>query len=332
MPLSVALQYGLYFFVILLVSALFLLLSTSREDTDSRMATKRGLLNTHILPIESLPLFDVSTSAIKSIALPFGRRDLALKLSFSPSPTLVCSGGKFLEKIQAASKGSSPPGREYTSTDLDNGWRLVPPFPGVVPDTRLDKYWSSVFTEANGKQLDLRFINNPTKAYSTSLSIPSLHFLISLNSLSPVAVLSRRTPSISKQDRNALPSSLSRLSDILWLNWLSTSATPRYLRYIGISKISNQQSGSAMDYLFNRDASGKNPQKKDIPWPGLEYGGESDGLKALLATPNGIADAWMLIDHAVGMRGKVEGEGLARTELRVNILEAERDCFMLWDI
>ncbi|KAL8993954.1 MAG: hypothetical protein Q9169_005960 [Polycauliona sp. 2 TL-2023] len=362
--MSVASRYGLHISAILFVFTLFLLLSTRRGVIDSPTATKRSSPNLHHLPIESVPLLDVSAIGVKSIALPFGRQGLTLNLSSSPLdsvlskrappkeplawPTLVCTGGKFLEKIQAAFESSSPSGREYTSADLDNGWTSVPLLPGVVPDTSLDKYWSSVFTEAKDKQLDIKSINvkqdkkyttnagteitNPTKAYSISLSIPSLHFLNSLNSLSPVAVITRRTPSISKSDRDAQLPPLSRLSDILWLNWISTSPTPRSLRYIGISKISNRQSGSAMDYLFNRDAGGKNPQKEDIAWPGLEYSGDSDELKALLATPNGIAVAWMLIDHAEGLRGKGDGLGLVRRELKVNIFEVGRDYFILWDI
>ena len=107
------------------------------------------------------------------------------------------------------------------------------------------------------------------------------------------------------------------------------SPNPKELRYIARNKIINKQSGSAMDYLFLRD-SGKNSLKEDIPFPGLEYGGESEELKALLATPNGVAVAWMLIDHAGELKGREEG--LGGREIKVNIFEVDRDLFMLWDI
>ncbi|KAI4230112.1 MAG: hypothetical protein LQ349_006295 [Xanthoria aureola] len=364
--MSVASRYSVQASSILLfVSALLLLLSTFGGTFEPSLATKHSSLKARHLPTQSLPVLDISTSSAKSTALPFGRQDLALnfssatfnsvgpkRLSERAPPReplawhmLVCKGGVLLEKIRAAFEGSTPPGRDFSSADLDNGWTTVAPFPGVIPATSLDKYWASAFPESKDKQLEIKSINvkqdknyqthdgtqitNPTKAFSNGLYIPNQQLIISLNSLSPANIISKRKLGITNANRDKQLPPLNKLSDILWLNWKTACANPQELRYIARNKIINKQSGSAMDYLFLRD-SGKNSLKEDIPFPGLEYGGESEELKALLATPNGVAVAWMLIDHAGELKGR--GEGLGGREIKVNIFEVDRDLFMLWDI
>ncbi|KAI4264815.1 MAG: hypothetical protein L6R42_000092 [Xanthoria sp. 1 TBL-2021] len=144
----------------------------------------------------------------------------------------------------------------------------------------------------------------------------------------PANVTSTRNTGILKENRDKQLPPLRKLSDIIWLNWKANPPNPKELRYIAHNKIITKRSGSPMDYLFLRDSS-KNPQKEDIPFPGLEYSGDSEELKALLATPSGIAVAWILIDHARELKGR--DEGLTRRELKVNIFEVDRDHFMLWD-
>ena len=370
--------------ILLFILALLLLLSTFRGTFEPSPETKQSSVKARHLSTESIPVLDISTSPVKSTALPFGRHVLALNfssatfISVGPKrlwerappreplawPTLVCKGGVLLEKIRAAFEGNAPTGRDFSSDDLDNGWTTVVPFPGAIPATSLDKYWASAFPESKDKQLEIKSINvkqdknyqsnegtqitvngatcytpsphsltaihqNPTKAFSNGLYIPNQHLIISLNSLSPANIISKRNLGITNEDRNKQLPSLNKLSDILWLNWKTIAPNPKELRYIARNKIINKQSGSAMDYLFLRD-SGKNSLKEDIPFPGLEYGGESEELKALLATPNGVAVAWMLIDHVGELKGREEG--LVRREIKVNIFEVDRDFFMLWDI
>ncbi|KAI4262252.1 MAG: hypothetical protein L6R42_002565, partial [Xanthoria sp. 1 TBL-2021] len=332
-------RYGLQAFAILLISALLLLHSTFRGALESSPETKRSSLTDRRLRIKSIPVVKVPTSSAKSIGLPFGHQDLAINFSSGPSssvllkrapprehlawPTLVCNGRVFLERIKAAFEGSGAPGREF--------WTTVPPFPRAIPATSLDKVQKqeigdqaiNVKQDKNYQTNDGTQITNPTKAFSNGLYVPEMKLIISLNSLSPANVITKRNIGISKENRDKQLPPLSKLSDIIWLNWKTNSPNPKELRYIAHNKIINKQSGSAMDYLFLRP-------KEDIPFPGLEYSRDSEELKALLATPNGIAVAWILIDHASELKGR-DG-GLTRRELKVNIFEVDRDQFMLWDI
>lgn len=83
-----------------------------------------------------------------------------------------------------------------------------------------------------------------------------------------------------------------------------------------------------MDYLFLRDSEPKS-LTADVRWPGLEYKGDNDELKALLATPNGLATAYILIDHSYELKRRDE---LTRRVLQVNIFAVDGKYFMLWDI
>ncbi|KAL8756086.1 MAG: hypothetical protein Q9199_003185 [Rusavskia elegans] len=135
MKIFAASRYGLQAFAILLISALLLLHSTFRGALESSPETKRSSLTDRRLRIKSIPVLNV----------PFGHQDLALNFSSAPFnsvlpkrappreplawPTLVCNGGIFLEKIKAPFESSGAPGREFSSGDLDNGWKTAPPFP-----------------------------------------------------------------------------------------------------------------------------------------------------------------------------------------------------------
>lgn len=185
MKISAASRYGLQAFAILLISALLLLHSTFRGTLESAPETKQSSLTDRHLPIKSIPVLNVPTSSAKSIGLPFGHQDLAFNFSSVPFnsvllkrappreplawPTLVCNGGIFLEKIKAAFEGSGAPGHEFSSGDLDNGWTTVPPFPGAIPATSLDKYRASAFPESRSKKLEIKSINvKQDKNYQTN--------------------------------------------------------------------------------------------------------------------------------------------------------------------
>ena len=189
MIMSVASRYSVQASSILLfVSALLLLLSIFRGTFEPSLATKQSSLNARHLPTQSLPVFDISDSPVKSTGLPFGRQDVALNFSATFNsvgpkrlwerappreplawPTLVCKGGVLLEKIRAAFEGNAPPGRDFSSDDLDNGWTTVAPFPGAIPETSLDKYWASAFPESKDKQLEIKSVNvKQDKNYQTN--------------------------------------------------------------------------------------------------------------------------------------------------------------------
>ena len=188
--MSVASRYSVQVSSILLfVSALLLLLSIFRGTLEPSLATKRSSLKDRHLPTESIPILDISASSVKNTALPFGRQDLALNFSSATFnsvgpkqlwkrappreplawPTLVCKGGVLLEKIRAAFEANAPPGRDFSTDDLDNGWTTVAPFPGAVPASSLDKYWASAFPESKDKQLEIKSINvKQDKNYQTN--------------------------------------------------------------------------------------------------------------------------------------------------------------------
>ena len=174
--------------ILLLVSALLLLLSIFRGTFEPSLATTQSSLKDRHLPTEFVPVLDILASPVKSTALPFGRQDLALNFSATFNsvgpkrlserappreplawPTLVCKGGILLEKIRAAFEANAPPGREFSSDDLNNGWTTVAPFPGAIPETSLDKYWASAFPESKDKQLEIKSINvKQDKNYQTN--------------------------------------------------------------------------------------------------------------------------------------------------------------------
>ncbi|KAL8690718.1 MAG: hypothetical protein Q9218_003900 [Villophora microphyllina] len=358
-------RYSLLPLGILLFSILLLLVSIYYDGVAPSGHTKRSSLINLRFSIEDLLAANVPTSPSKSIGLPFGRQYVTLNLSIpvvdstlikrAPSrepkawPDLKCNGGALLEKIQAAFQGTTPPGRELPSSELDNGWEKSTDIAGEDM-SMLGRYWSSVFDDLypdfKGKQLDVKPINVqqtgkyttdegtlitiPTRAFSFAAYFPDFKWIVATNSLSPSNVIDDRNtpPGISKEDRNKQLPRLNKLSDILWLNWNTVSQNPKELRYIGRSHIINPQTKLIMDYLFLRDS----PQKSmatDIRWPGLEYKGESNELKVLLATPNGLAIAYILIDHSYELKRRDE---LTRRQLRVNIFYVDRRYYMLWDI
>ncbi|KAL8767573.1 MAG: hypothetical protein Q9209_005990 [Squamulea sp. 1 TL-2023] len=361
--MSVATRRRLQSLIVVFVSALLLLTSLFNGSFTSSPETKRTLLNDRNVPAESLPTSTLSSSYAKNIALPDGHEELTLNFS-TPSvdfallrrappqepkawPQLVCTGGEYLAKIQAAFQGNSPPGREFPSSELDNGWsKSTVAFGEELAD--LGKYWAPVtdklFPKSRDKVMEVKPVNvrqdkeyktsdgthitTLTKAISYAYYLPDINWILAMNSLSPANVIWKTNPGISKEDRDKQLPPLNKLSDLLWVNWNTVAKSPKELRFIGRNHIVNKATRSIMDYLFLRDKI-TDAKKDDIPWPGLEYSGESAELKALLATPNGLATAWILIDHALELKRHDE---LTRRELKVNIFAIDRKYFMLWDI
>lgn len=146
-----------------------------------------------------------------------------------------------------------------------------------------------------------------------------------MNTYSATLRIQDQNQGITKEDRDKLLPTISTLSDLMWLSWNTVSSNPKGLRYLAADKIFNEETITIVDYLFLRDKQ----QTRNIPWPGLEFRGDSDEGKALLATPNGRATAWLLIDHAQEMKRKGE---ISSRELKVNVFSVAGDYCMLWDM
>lgn len=136
---------------------------------------------------EVLPVFTVPTSSSKNIGLPFGRQHQELNFSNAlidsavtkrappreprAWPDLVCAGGALLDRVQAAFLGTTPPGRESSTSDLENGWERSTETTGESLMI-LGRYWSSVFDDiypaSRGKSLDVKPVNlHQTGKYKT---------------------------------------------------------------------------------------------------------------------------------------------------------------------
>lgn len=163
-------------------------------------------------------------------------------------------------------------------------------------------------------------VQEPTNAYCKGLHYPSRSIMISTSASSPATIIQQRNPRLSEENRNRLLPTISHLSDLMWMAWNTVSSNPKELRYVAIDKIRDDDTLAVMDYLFLRDKK----DNRNIPWPGLEYRGDSEEGKALLATPNGRATAWLLTNHAQ----KLKGSG----ELKVNIFSVFGEYCMLWDL
>lgn len=79
----------------------------------------------------------------------------------------------------------------------------------------------------------------------------------------------------------------------MWTVWSTISKNPNSLRFIGIDGISNGGTFGIMKTIFE-----KGEAKKPIKFPGLKFGLDTEEGQALLASPNGLAIAWLIIDRA----------------------------------
>ncbi len=137
-------------FLVILVSALLL--------SSRRGASPRHLFNRQT-PTETAVPF---TSLANNVALPFGRYDNSLNLSFHrviddpdqpvhPTQTInkrartltyenaVCRGAKLYQDILEAFDGHREPGHEFSDDDLENGWSEVD------QDRVVDAGWDAAF-------------------------------------------------------------------------------------------------------------------------------------------------------------------------------------------
>lgn len=99
---------------------------------------------------------------------------------------------------------------------------------------------------------------------------------------------------------------LQRWSDLAYLGWLQTATDANVGKISSIFRvrITNQQTRQAA-----YRAVGKQPGDGNLPkWPGQTFKFDSDELKALLGTPNGVGVAWFLINHKDKLGGKTVDE------------------------
>ncbi|KAI4136200.1 MAG: hypothetical protein LQ341_005787, partial [Variospora aurantia] len=240
------------------------------------------------------------------------------KLDYDQS---VCKGGVLYQKILAAFQGNSAPAREFSPEDIENGWvkdddnvalpdwetplKAIGKIIGIgerdpTKDeiSLIDLLQRKPFKNANGDQInDLERAAHHELAY-----IPSFNTIIIINVVSPTNQVQTRFKKEKQKYTQAdilkrIPP-LNRVSDVMWTVWSTVSKSPNSLRYIGIDQVTNSDTLRIMKTIFE-----KGEAKGPIKWPGLKFGLDTEEGQALLATPSGLAIAWLMINRA-GKLGK----------------------------
>ncbi|KAI4246623.1 MAG: hypothetical protein L6R42_009855 [Xanthoria sp. 1 TBL-2021] len=111
-----------------------------------------------------------------------------------------------------------------------------------------------------------------------------------------------------------------RASDVLWLVWQSYQPHPSKFRYFAVERTVNTVTEPLMDEIFQARRG-----TVDVPWSKrLTFDLSSEEGKALLASPNGVAVVWILMNRA---------EVLGRRWVRVSIFNpgGSMRC-MIWEL
>ncbi|KAL8883109.1 MAG: hypothetical protein Q9192_007449 [Flavoplaca navasiana] len=118
--------------------------------------------------------------------------------------------------------------------------------------------------------------------------------MMAINIRNPSHELKINSPSISDDDLAGRLPRVHRFSDVAWKVWSGLhNNDPGSLRYIGHDYVSNPTTEALMNKTFGTAFR----CDKEVPWPGLPFGLDSDQGKALLAAPNGLGTARILIDR-----------------------------------
>ncbi|KAL8670948.1 MAG: hypothetical protein Q9168_004531 [Polycauliona sp. 1 TL-2023] len=255
----------------------------------------------------------------------------------------VCKGGLLWTKIQAAFNGETPAGPKFERQDFSSAWSLSPGKDQGQLKTRWEAAFKS-FANANnqfpiGDQVsslkalqDKTFlssagypVNTPTGAEYTLQYIPFWSAMLAtfVNSPSNRLTDSFSNPyghPINPNDVASLIPPLNRLSDMSWYIY-GLIGNPSKIRYIGHDWINNADTINVMEDIFMFHTGAADPE---IPWPGLDFDIASQDGRALLATPNSLGIAYLMIDHAAD---------LGRRRPRVHIFgdDGGHLC-MLWDL
>ncbi|KAL8652062.1 MAG: hypothetical protein Q9226_004425 [Calogaya cf. arnoldii] len=229
----------------------------------------------------------------------------------------VCKGGELWDAIQAAFNGQRAAGPSFGPNELNNGWTESPITGGLGG---LPPGWDTAFASfqnAGGRAPTEAQIKNPrttqdkpfrnaqgtqvqtsTGARYHQYYVPNHYAILARDVESPKYVLTGR--GVPPANIPNLVPPLNRLSDLSWYTYSKYAPNPAGLRYIGHHFISNPDSVIIIDRIL-REA--YNTNTPNIAWPGLQASINTDTGKALLATPNGVGVAWLLIDRA-GVLGR----------------------------
>ncbi|KAL8893936.1 MAG: hypothetical protein Q9192_004781 [Flavoplaca navasiana] len=336
-------------FLVLLVSAI--LLSTWSHGPTTRLAKRHdaneeALLNdpTAAVPIQTLGVHDYQHNLSKIHVSPVLEKR-ARTLTYDAA---VCKGRELYNNlILRAFNGQGTGARDYGENDINNGWtkepltRLIPSgmdeafkfigkniFPDIgerIPTFEETKLINLVqdkdFTNSAGKKQKAIPMQNNLLPHYEAYYIPLYHALISTDSRSPKYQL--RDAGLSPAALNARVPPLNRQSDVMWSLYKSLAPFPADLRFIARDSIINDDTRGIMNDIFL-----SLPARAPLVWPGVSFSIDTDEAKALLATPNGLATAYILADR-VGVLGT--------RRLSVRIWASYPDAWnegyrMLWDM
>ncbi|KAL8789296.1 MAG: hypothetical protein Q9213_001219 [Squamulea squamosa] len=241
----------------------------------------------------------------------------------------------FGRTYKEAFNGQRPTGRNFGPNDFNNGCTGsqvqgglggLPPgwdaafatftnsrVPNAAEVLNLNAGQDRAFTNSQGNP-----VANPSGGRYSVLYVPSHNAMVVKSVESPSYLLARRQ--VPPADIPNLVPPLHRPSDLLWYTYSQNTPNPGNLRYIGHHFISNRDSSAIIDRLLQLAYNTNTP---NIPWPGLRLDIDTDGAKALLATPNGVGVAYLMLDRAAV---------LGRRHPVVHIWNANGFRCMLWDM
>ncbi|KAI4279924.1 MAG: hypothetical protein L6R38_004864 [Xanthoria sp. 2 TBL-2021] len=288
---------------------------------------------------------NITSDGTRTVARLFGQQDQKLKLTSQHHlferalayQYAVCKGGDLWDMVQEAFDGRRPAGHNFGPNDLANGWTETPitgglgglppgwdaafaTFPtmsGKAPTAaeihNLYTVQDKPFRNSQGDQ-----IQNPTGASYQQYYVPSHNAMLAKYVESPTYRLtSKHVPA--QNIPNLIPP-LHRLSDLSWYTYSKLASNPGRLRYIGHHFISNDDTKAIFDRILQTAYKTNTP---NVAWPGFLASVNSDEGKALLATPNGVGVAWLMIERAAA---------LGRRRPVVRIWNANGFRCMLWDL
>ncbi|KAL9002735.1 MAG: hypothetical protein Q9188_004354 [Gyalolechia gomerana] len=357
MPATLGSRRSLQDFVALLVSAVLSLIATYHDFTELQQQSSQGILISHESTIEESQISDETAHRARHGTLNLG--DLAGNANSSsrlvkrieeanfqrykdPGDTALAAIERSV--VHNVLYGCEPPIQDFDPEALANGWsrkdsNAVSPevweetFGQILGENRKPTVGQSFvveltqnkpFTNAVGQHVE----QFEERAMYKQGFIPSLSAIVVQNIRSPSNQIKlrferARQPAPSSQEiatRYVPP--LNHWSDVAWTLWkqkAGNSNAANNLRYIAYDFVTNAGTRDVMGYLFENVA-----RRLYNPFPGLEFGMDSNEGRALLGTPLGIGFARVLADRATG---------LGRREPRVRIFTKDGWYFcMLWDL
>ncbi|KAI4091313.1 MAG: hypothetical protein LQ344_004172 [Seirophora lacunosa] len=239
-----------------------------------------------------------------------------------------------------------PPFRNFQPQDFRNGWsgtegnslpredlwplvfeRLLGKRPTKEQIFKMEMRQDKPFFNSLGQQgMHVTLYPGEERATYTQYHIPALSAIISDHSQGPMNWIKTRHlragqpfPT-NKYIMDRLVPPLNRWSDVTWTLWKQKAGNNAgNLRYIARNAILNRDTRSVMSYIYDKHG-GANAR----PYPGLEFGMDTEEGRTLLGTPNGIGVAWILMEH---------WKDLGRRNPRVRIFNMGDNLFyMLWDL